>query len=156
MKPPKDAYEEELFAKLTALARSEVYRMRAAGEKEPVILVIPPETPEEAAILRELGAAFYETPETHQRLFTVAAAQARELLDRRVSPGLGTKVMGVPVRPEHGFRFIRLLPGMLEIRMVVFEENEPLHVASFWIDLHTRRLLMNTDGDQWTETQIDW
>jgi hypothetical protein len=150
-----DWYAEERFAEITAQAREGLQEMREAGEPEPVAFHASPEDEAGRAVLRALGlpdpAAGQPAP-----LLVLPKARVAALLDEHVSRGLGSRVMGAPVLPADAFRVVSLCPGRLAIHVIVFDGRRPLRVASFFLDLATRVLVLNTEGDRWDTLKLDW
>ncbi len=150
-----DWYAEERFAEITARAREGLRKMREGGEPEPVAFHASPDDEAGRAVLRALGfpdpAAGQPTP-----LVVLPKARVAALLDEHVSRGLGSKALGVPVRPGDAFRVVSLCPEGLAIHVIVFDGRRPLRVASMFLDLVTRVLVLNTEGDRWDTRQVDW
>ncbi len=151
-----DMYQEELYARLTAEARDRVHELRKQGERNPVVLDVAPDDVPGRQMLGELGWPNLTKGDRHPFLI-LPGARVADLLNRHISPGLGTKVTTAAIRPEGAFRVILVWQGRLEIYICVFEDNQPFLVTTILIDLrnHTLRLKM-ADDPEWTTAPFDW
>lgn len=145
----------EWCARFSAALRGRVEGMRACGEAEPVALF--------AAGGHELGRRLRQAlgdPELPEAslgpMAVLPKARAIGLLNECVSAGLGTRLIGVPISPEHAFRLVGVCPGRLDMFVVAFEGCQLRRVASLALDLATRALTVNVEGDPRDQFQIDW
>lgn len=51
---------------------------------------------------------------------------------------------------------VSLCPEGLAIHVIVFDGRRPLRVAGSFLDLATRVLVLNTEGDRWDTLKVDW
>jgi hypothetical protein len=148
-------YQEEFFAKITATVREQVKQLQAGGEPHPVIFHATAEDEQGRRLLAQLGYPDSK-PGEPTPLVVLTRERTRELLNTHVSPGLGTKLMGVSVESEHGLWLLSVSPGRVDSHVLVFEDDQFYRRASFFLDVRTRVLRLNTEGDQWDTIRIDW
>jgi hypothetical protein len=150
-----DWYEQERVARFATEVRPQVEALRAGGEPDSVVFYVEAAPGHCQDLLEELGWPDV-TPGDRSPVLVLPGPRVAQLLDHHVSTGLGTRVLVVPIQPEHAFRLMMLSPDRLDIHVLVFEGKDPQRVASFFLDLQTRVLTLNTDGDKWDTMQIDW
>jgi hypothetical protein len=150
-----DPYLEETFARIHGVLREQVRQLQAGEDAHPVVFYTTAKDEQGRRLLAQLGFTDL-APDQATPLQFLTRVRVRTLLNKQVSPGLGAKLMDMPLAPPHAFLFLGVLPDRIDGRVCVIEDERIYSVAAYSLDVATRMLRFQDEDGNWNTARTDW